>query len=270
MSTCTFIEPSVCAPAASRRTPGISSIGAGNLKIEEAQCALGVQPVDQMLDVGQRILRVHQAGDGVLEFAPVHADGRVHREQVVLAGMVDVQVGVQHVSNVPHAHAVLRQLVLDHVLVELQAAHAERFHDLVRAVAGVDHDRPRTTEDEEAEGRHPARAAAVAPQHQEARFELDVAVVENLDFECHCFPLAVLSVRSGDAVDAHRGVVQQIACVSRGQFRGGVRVRVDQFLVRGPDLLDREIRAEHRALRAEDRDGLARDLARCEPDRCGE
>ena len=45
----------------------------------------------------------------------------------------------------------------------------------------------------------------------------------------------------------------------RGNFAAASRVRVDQFLVRGPDLLDREVRAEHRALRAEDRDGLARD-----------
>ena len=169
----------------------------GDFQVEEAQRALGVQPVDQVLDVGQRILRVHQAGDRVFELAPVDADRGVHREQVVLAGVIDVQVGVQHVAHVAHAHAVARELVLDHVLVELQPAHAERFHDLVRAVAGVDHDRPGAAEDQEAEGRHAPRAAAVAPEHQEARFQFDVAVVEDLDFECHVFPPSS-SVRRGD------------------------------------------------------------------------
>ena len=159
--------------------------GAGDLQIEEPQRALGVQPVDQVLDVGQRILRVHQARHRVFQLAPVDDHRGVHREQVVLAGVVDVQVRVHDVAHVAHAHAVALQLVLDHVLVELQAAHAQRFHDLVGAVAGIDHDRPGSAEDQEAEGRHPPRAAAAAPQHQEAAFQLDVAVVEDLDFERH-------------------------------------------------------------------------------------
>ena len=33
-----------------------------------------------------------------------------------------------------------RELVVDHVLVELQPAHAQRFHDLIGAIAGVDDD----------------------------------------------------------------------------------------------------------------------------------
>ncbi len=37
----------------------------GEFEILEAQRALGVEPVDQMLDVGRRILRMHQAGDGI-------------------------------------------------------------------------------------------------------------------------------------------------------------------------------------------------------------
>ena len=78
-----------------------------------------------------------------------------------------------------------RELVLDHVLVELEAPHAEALHDLVRAIAGVDHDRVGAPEDEEPERRDAARAPAVAPEHEEARFELDVAVVEHLDFERH-------------------------------------------------------------------------------------
>jgi hypothetical protein len=76
-----------------------------------------------------------------------------------------------------HAHAVALQLILDHVFVELQAPHAERFHDLVGSVAGVDHDRPRPAEDQETQRRDPPRAAAAAPEHKEAAFELDVAVV---------------------------------------------------------------------------------------------
>ena len=95
--------------------------------------------------------------------------------------MIDVQMGVHDEAHVAHPHAVAGELVLDHVLVELQAAHAQRFHDLVGAVAGVDHDRPGAAEDEKAEREDAARASAIAPQHQEARLELDVAVVEDLD-----------------------------------------------------------------------------------------
>ena len=84
---------------------------------------------------------------------------------------------------------VLLQLVLDHGFVGLQPAHVEGcFHDLVRAIAGVDKDRPGPAEDEKAEYRHPACAAAVAPQDQKARFEsLNIAVVENLNFKRHTF-----------------------------------------------------------------------------------
>ncbi len=94
-----------------------------------------------MFDVGRGILRMHQARDRIFEFAPVDGDGRVHREQIVLAGVVDMQMGVQHIAHVAHAHAVAHELVLDHVLVILQAAHAQSFHDLIGAVAGVDDDR---------------------------------------------------------------------------------------------------------------------------------
>jgi len=39
-------------------------------------------------------------------------------------------------TDIAHAHAVACELVLDHVLMELEPAHAERFHDLIGAVAG--------------------------------------------------------------------------------------------------------------------------------------
>ena len=49
---------------------------------------------------------MHQARDRILELAPVDDDGRVHREEVVLAGVIDVQMGVQHEADVAQAHAV--------------------------------------------------------------------------------------------------------------------------------------------------------------------
>ncbi len=42
--------------------------------------------------------------------------------------------------------------------------------------------------DEKAERQHAPGAPAIAPQHQKARFQLDVAVVEDLDFQRHGFP----------------------------------------------------------------------------------
>ena len=141
-----------------------------------------------MLDVGQGVLRMHKARDRVFHLAAVEDDRGVHREQVVLAGVIDMQVRVHDVAHVAHAHAVLGELVLDHVLVELQPAHAERFHDLIGAVAGVDHHRPRAAQDQEAQRRHAAYAAAVAAEHEKAAFQLDVAVVEHLDFEGHGRP----------------------------------------------------------------------------------
>jgi len=59
--TCKFIEPSVCAFAASQYTPGISSTGPVTFQIKKSQRAPGVQPVDQMLDIGRRVLWMHQA-----------------------------------------------------------------------------------------------------------------------------------------------------------------------------------------------------------------
>src|SRR5262249_37599345 len=82
--------------------------------------------------------------------------------------------------------AMFLELVLDHGFVALQAAHAERFHDLVRAVAGIDQDRPGAPEYQHAEHQHAAGATAIAPEHQEARFKLfNVPVIENLDLQRH-------------------------------------------------------------------------------------
>src|SRR5262249_51610389 len=69
----------------------------------------------------------------------------------------------------------------------LQPAHAQRFHDLVGAVAGIDHDRILAAEDQEAEREDAAGGAAGAAQKQKTRFQLDVAVVQNLDLQRHSF-----------------------------------------------------------------------------------
>ncbi len=182
------------APAQSSVTPGMSSISPVISVSSSLQRARRVQPLDEVLDVGLGVLRVHEPRHRVLHLAPVEDDRRRHREAVVLAAVVDVHVGVADVADVADAHAVARELVLDHVLVELEAAHAERLHDRVVAVAGVDHDRVLPAEDQEAVDGHAAGAAAVAAEHEEARFELDVAVVEQLDFQGHLLCLLPLTI----------------------------------------------------------------------------
>src|ERR1700691_144720 len=102
--------------------------------------------------------------------------------------MVDMQVRVQDVTNVSEPQAVFLQLVFDHVLVGLHAAHSQRFHDLVGAVAGIDDDRQSAAENKKPKDRYPPRSAAIASQHQETRFQLDIAVVENLNFQGHSTP----------------------------------------------------------------------------------
>ena len=135
---------------------------------------------------------MHQAGDGIFQFLAIDDDRGVHREQIVLAGMVDMQMGMADEAYIAHAHAVARKLVLDHVLMELQAAHAERFHDLIGAVTGVDHDRIGAADNQKAQRQHAACAPAVAAEHEEARFQFDVAIVENLDFQSHtCLPFSL-------------------------------------------------------------------------------
>ena len=94
---------------------------AADLEVEKAQRALGVQAVDQVLDVGRRILRMHEAGDRIFELLAIDDHGRIHRKEIILAGVIDVQMGVADEADVAHAHAMLGELVLDHVLVELQA-----------------------------------------------------------------------------------------------------------------------------------------------------
>src|SRR6202008_3507696 len=96
----------------------------------------------------------------------------------------------------------------DHVLVRLQAPHPERLHDLIRAIARVDQNRPWTSENQKSIGRHPTGAAAIAAEDEKARFELDIAVVENLDFERHTFSSLADDSARLNSVDARRSIMQ--------------------------------------------------------------
>jgi hypothetical protein len=141
--------------------------GTTDFEVEKAERAFGVQAVDQMLDVGRWILRMHEAGHRIFEFAPIDDYSRIHRKEIILAGVVDVEVGVQHEADVAHAHAVLGQPIFDHVLMELQSAHAQSLHDLVRAVAGVDENRIGAAENEKSKRRHAAGVATIAAEDKE-------------------------------------------------------------------------------------------------------
>src|SRR3954464_2417866 len=99
--------------------------------------------------------------------------------------MVDMQMGVADEADIAHADAVARELVLDHVLVELKPAHAQRFHDLVGAITGVDHDRIGTADDQKAQRQDTAGPAAITAEHEKTRFQFDIAIVQNLYFKRH-------------------------------------------------------------------------------------
>ena len=142
-------------------------------------------PLNQVLNVGLGILRVHQAGDGALELSTIHHDGGVHREVIVFSRVIDVRVRVADVANITDLDPMTGKLVLDHVLVVLQSAHAQRFHDRVVAIAGIDDDRILPAEDQEAIDRHALHPSAATTKHEKARFELNVAKVQHLDFQRH-------------------------------------------------------------------------------------
>ena len=162
--------------------PVVDLVRAGELEVEQAERPRRVQPVDVVLHVLRRVLLAHQPGGGVLELAPVHHDRRRHREALVLAGVVDVAVGVEHRGDVPDRDAVRPECVLElHVLVD-PALHPEAPHDLGVAGAGVDEDRPRrVAQDQDAPGVHPDRRAHVAAEDEEARLDEDVGQREELD-----------------------------------------------------------------------------------------
>ena len=144
-----------------------------------------MQAIDQMLDVRRRILRVLQARDRIFELAPVDDDRRVHREVIVLAGVIDMQVRMGDIANVTHFHAMSRELVLDHVLMILESAHPQRLHDLVGAKTRIHEHGMRAAENQESKGVDALRSSAILAEHEEACFQLDIAKVEDLDFQRH-------------------------------------------------------------------------------------
>ena len=140
--------------------PVVDLVRAGELEVEEPQRAGRVQTVDVVLHVLGRVLRAHQAGDRVLELAAVHHDRRRHREAVVLAGMVDVAVRVQHGGDVARSRRRARR-------ARSRAACPRRRGPVMPsrsmisglARAGVDEDRPgRVAEDQDAPRVHPDAA----------------------------------------------------------------------------------------------------------------
>ena len=70
-------------------------------------------------------------GNRIFELAPVDDGRRVHGKEVVLPRVIDVQMGMEDVAHVAELEPMLLELILDHVLVGLHAAHSERFHDLI-------------------------------------------------------------------------------------------------------------------------------------------
>ena len=150
-----------------------------------------------MLDIGLGILRMHETRDGAFQLTAVHHDRRIHREMIILAGMIDVRVRVANIADIADFHAVARELVLDHVLVVLQTAHSERFHDRVVTIAGIDDDRILPAKDQKAIDRHTFRPPAAATQHEEARLQLDIAEVQHFDFQRHHFTPCITAGRPG-------------------------------------------------------------------------
>src|SRR6202008_1923937 len=98
---------------------------------------------------------------------------------------------------------------------------------------------------------HPARAAATAPQHEEARFKLDIAVVEHLDFQSH---LALPFLLLAEPVDPARSSVENLIVV--GCRYAGEKCTDERGIGR-PKLFDREVRAEQAALGSEKREHFA-------------
>ena len=78
-----------------------------------------------------------------------------------------------------------RELVLELHLLGHVAGHAQPVHDLGVARAGVDKDGLLAAEDEEPERRDLRSHPHVAPEHQEARLDVDVDEAQKLDLQGH-------------------------------------------------------------------------------------
>ena len=164
---------------------GNDLFGACNFQIEKPHGLRFVDALDQMEDVGFGVLRIHDAGYRKFHLAPVDDDGGVHREVIVLAGMVNVQVRVHDVADVPRLQPMVCQLVFDHVSMVLEPSHSEGFHDGVVAIPGIDQDRIFAARYQESTDRHATHPTAIVAQHEKRGLKLDVAVVENVDLKCH-------------------------------------------------------------------------------------
>src|SRR5712692_2489805 len=164
---------------------GRDLLRSGQLEVEQPQRPLRVQPVDEVLDVLGGVLLAHQPGDRVLELTPVDHDRGRAREAVVLAGVVDVKVGVQDPADVLRLQAVAPELALQPLLLGDVAGHPESGHDLRAARPGVDEDRVVPAEDQVPPRGRPRRNAHVAAEDEKAGFELDVDQVEDFDLESY-------------------------------------------------------------------------------------
>src|SRR5258708_7349572 len=112
-------------------------------------------------------------------------------------------MGVANEADVAHADGATSELVLDHVLMKLQAAHAKRLHDLIGTVAGIDDNRVGASDDEETQRQHAARASTIPAENKKTRFQLDVPVIENLDFQRHvCLPVSLLALAGAKSARA--------------------------------------------------------------------
>ena len=160
---------------------GDQLLAAGNLQIQKPQCVLRVKPLDQVLDIRLGILRVHETGHGAFKFTPVDDHRGVHREVIVLAGMVDMQMRVDDVADIAGFQAMPGELVLDHVVMGLKTPHPQAFHDRVVAISGVDHDGMASAQNQEAVDRHPRNPPAMVSEHQKTVLELDVTIIEQMD-----------------------------------------------------------------------------------------
>src|SRR5216683_6215616 len=186
--TCKFIDPSVCAFAASQYTPGISSTGPVISRSRNRSALL----------VCSRSIRCLISGAGYCGCI------RPETEYSSSLRLTTTVVFIGNRSSLP-AWSMCRWVWQTKRTSPMRtpwraswfsimfswnwSPHAERLHDLIGAVAGIDDDWIGASGNEKAECQHTPCAPAVAAEHQEARFQLDVAIVENLDFQRHvCLP----------------------------------------------------------------------------------
>jgi hypothetical protein len=178
-------------------------------------------------------LLAHQPGHRELQLAAVDDHDGVHRELRVLAGVIDVQMGVQDEPNVGLLHPMLGELLLHALLAVVEALHPQVAHDLGMAESRIDDDRGLTAADQKPEYGYLDRHPAVVPQDEEARLEFDVPQVEDLDLKTHLPSLrssALLSKRGSP--DSRRSRV----LAGAGHRGAAWRTRQDLWLLDGREI----------------------------------